>query len=104
MDDTLNILFYGGISAVVILLTIFEITSRSHTLQTSGYEYFTENGDTLRVCRDRGSFYKVYVFGYCPVATKKDRFGTYFKVRARSASEAEHLIDGIYRRGGNPVS
>lgn len=104
MDDTLNILFYGGISAVVILLTIFEITGGSHTLQISGYEYFTENGDTLRVCRVRGSLYKVYVFGICPVPTKRDRFGTYFKVRARSASEAEYLIDGIYRRGGNPAS
>lgn len=104
MDDTLNVLAYGGIAVLVILLIIFEIKEgrigRSHTPQSRGYEYYTESGETLRVRHVFGSLYKAYVFGYCPVATKKDRFGVYFTVRARSASEAEYLIDGIYRRGG----
>lgn len=104
MDDTLMILAYGGIAVLVILLIIFEIKEgrigRSHTLQNGGYEYYTESGETLRVRHVFGSLYKAYVFGCCPVATKKDRFGVYFSVRARSASEAEYLIDGIYRRGG----
>lgn len=104
MDDTLTILAYGGIAVLVILLIIFEIKEgrigRSHTPQNGGYEYYTESGETLRVRHVFGSLYKAYVFGYCPVATKKDRFGVYFPVRARSASEAEYLIDGIYRRGG----
>lgn len=104
MDDTLTILAYGGIAVLVILLIIFEIKEgrigRSHTSQNGGYEYYTESGETLRVRHVFGSLYKTYVFGYCPIATKKDRFGVYFPVRARSASEAEYLIDGIYRRGG----
>lgn len=92
MDDTLTILAYGGIAILVILLIIFEIKEgridRSHTPQNGGYEYYTESGETLRVRHVFGSLYKAYVFGYCPVATKKDRFGVYFPVRARSASEA----------------
>lgn len=108
MDETLTILAYGGIAVLVILLIIFEIKEgrigRSHAPQNGGYEYYTESGETLRVRHVFGSWYKAYVFGYCPVATKKDRFGVYFPVRARSASEAEYLIDGIYRRGGNPAS
>jgi hypothetical protein len=101
MNDNLTIIAYGGIAVLVILLTIFEIKeSRSYTPQNGGYEYYTEGGEVLRVRHVFGSFYKVYVFGYCPVATKKDRFGVYFPVRARSAREAEYHIDGIYRRGG----
>ena len=104
MDDTLNILAYGGIAVLVILLIIFEIADarlgRSRTPKSNGYEYYTESGETLRIRHVFGSLHKVYVFDYCPVATKKDRFGVYFPVRARSASEAEYLIDEIYRRGG----
>ena len=104
MDDILNILAYGGISILVFLVILFEIKDgrigRNHTPHDGGYEYYTESGEILRIRHAFGSLYKVYVFGYCPVATKKDRFGVYFPVRARSASEAEYLIDGIYRRGG----
>lgn len=104
MDDTLNILAYGGIAVLIILLILFEIKEgkigRSYTPQSGGYEYYTESGETLRIRHVFGSLYKAYVFGYCPVATKKDRFGVYFPVRAHLASEAEHLIDRIYRRGG----
>ena len=104
MDNTLNILAYGGIVVLVILLLVFEIKEgrigRSHAPNNGGYEYYTESGETLRIRHVFGSLYKVYVFGYCPVATKADRLGTYFSVRARSASEAESIIDGIYRRGG----
>lgn len=104
MDETLNILAYGGIGVLVALLIVFEFKEgrigRSHTPQNGGYEYFTESGDSLRVRHVFGTLYKAYVFGYCPVETKKDRLGIYFPIRARSASEAEYLIDGIYRRGG----
>ena len=104
MDDTLNILAYGGIAVLVILLIIFEIKEgrigRGHTPQNGGYEYYTESGETLRIRHVFGSLYKAYVFGYCPVSTRKDRFSVYFPIRARSASEAEYMIDGIYRRGG----
>lgn len=107
MDDTLNILAYGGIGILLVLLIIFEIKEgrigRGHAPQNGGYEYYTQNGEMLRIRHVFGSLYKAYVFGYCPVATKKDRFGVFFPVRARSASEAEYLIDGIYRRRGNPA-
>lgn len=101
--DSLRSLGYGGIAALIILLVIFELKEGrlgNRRPQNGGYEYYTESSDTLRVRHVFGSLYKAYVFGYCPVATKKDRFGVYFPVRARSASEAEYLIDGIYRRGG----
>lgn len=53
MDDTLNILAYGGIAVLVILLIVFEIKEgrigRNHTPQNGGYEYYTESGETLRV-------------------------------------------------------
>jgi hypothetical protein len=104
MDDTLNILAYGGIVVLVFLSILFEIKEgrigRIHTTQNSGYEYYTESGEMLRIRHVFGSLYKAYVFNYCPIATKKDRMGVYFPVHARSASEAEYLIDGIYRRGG----
>lgn len=103
MDDTLNILAYGGIAILVILLVVFEIAEgrfgRNHAPKSNGYEYYTEDGNCLRIRHAFGSLYKVYVFGYCPVATKKDRFGVYFPVRARSSSEAEYIIDGVFRRG-----
>lgn len=104
MGDTLNILAYGGIAVLAILLLIFEIKEsrigRNNAPNNGGYEYYTENGEVLRIRHTFGSLYKVYVFGYCPISTKEDRLGTYFSVRARSASEAESIIDGIYRRGG----
>ena len=100
MGDTLSILAYGGIAALVILLVIFEIKYSNRSPQGSGYEYYTQNGDVLRIRHVFGSLFRVYVFGYCPVSTKSDRVGTYFTVRARSVSEAEQLIDGVYRRGG----
>lgn len=104
MDDTLNILACGGIAILVILLIIFEIKEgrigRGHAPRNGGYEYYTESGEALRIRHVFGSLYKAYVFGYSPVPTKKDRFGSYFAIRARSASEVEYMIDGIYRRGG----
>ena len=103
MYDTLNILAYGGTAALIILLIIFEIREavigRSRTPQNGGYEYYTPNGETIRIRHVFGSLYKAYVFGCCPAATKEDKFGVYFPVRARSASDAEYFIDSIYQRG-----
>lgn len=103
MEDILMTLAYGGIAVLVFLLIIFEIRESrivgKHTAQIRGYEYYTESGEALMIRHVFGSLYKAYVFGHCPVATREDRFGNYFPVRARSASEAEYLIDGIYRRG-----
>lgn len=102
MNDTLMILAYGGIGILVSLLIIFEIKEgrigRNHTPQNNGYEYYTEGGEALRIRHVFGSLYKAYVYGHCPITTKKDRYGVYFPVRARSASEAENFIDSIYRR------
>lgn len=102
--DTLNILKYGGITALLILLLVFEIKDghiggRKPT--SGGYEYYTAANSSVRIQHVFGSLYKVYVFGNSPAPTKKDRFGTYFTVRARSASEAEYIVDDIYRRGEN---
>lgn len=101
---TLSYLSYGGIAFLIVLLLIFEfkdgLMGLGDTPQNGGYEYYTESGELLKVRHVFGSLYKAYVFGYCPVATKKDRFGVYFSVRARSASDAEFQTDEIYRRGG----
>ena len=102
MYDILNVLAYGGIAILVILLVVFEIREggigKNHTPQNGGYEYYTEGGNCLRIKHSFGTRYKVYICGYCPVPTKKDRFGAHFTSRARSASEAEFMVDGLYRR------
>lgn len=101
--DSLNVLGYGGIAVLIILLIIFELKEGrfgKRTPQSCGYEYYTPDNSRVKIHKAFGSLYKVYVYGNCPVATKRDRFGDYFAVRARSASEAEYLVDDIYQTEG----
>ena len=105
--DTLNILGYGGIAVLITLLIIFELKEGRFgrwKLRSGGYEYYTADNSYVRIYKAFGSLYKVYVYSDCPVPTKKDRFGSYFPVRARSASEIEYIVDDIYKRGGADVS
>lgn len=99
--NTLLFLPYGGIAVLVILLIIFEVNDMIGASRTSlkkGYEYYTQSGEALRICRVFAAKFKVYISGYyCPVPTKKDRRGEFFIVRASSPAEAEQRIDEIYR-------
>lgn len=101
--DSLNILGYGGIAVLIILLVIFELKEGrlgKRRAQSGGYEYYTPDNNKVRIYKAFGSLYKIYVYGNCPVETKKDRFGCFFTVRARSASQAEYLVDDIYQNEG----
>lgn len=105
--DGLSVLAYGGIAVLVILLVVFEMKEGffgRRTPRGGGYEYYTVDNSCVRIHKAFGSLYKVYVHTDCPVPTKQDRFGSYFPVRARSASEAEYIIDNLYRREGADVS
>ena len=104
--DILNILRYGGITVLLTLLIVFELKEGrfgNQRLPSGGYEYYTINNKPVRIYKAFGSLYKVYD-SHCPFPTKTDRFGNYFTVKARSAPEAEYLIDDIYQRGGVDVS
>lgn len=97
--DKLDILRFGGIGVLVILLGIFELTNRSPRRRRSnlrGYEYYTPDGSRVLICHMFGSCFKVYVYGACPVMTVSDRYGDFFKVHARSATEAEYKVDQAY--------
>lgn len=101
--DSLNVLGNGGIAVLIILLIIFELKEGrfgKRTPQSGGYEYYTPDRDRVRIHKTFGTLYKVYVYSNCPVPTKRDRFGYYFTVRARSASEAEYIVDDIYQQRG----
>lgn len=101
--DSLSSLGYGGIAALIILLVIFELKEGrlgNRRPQNGGYEYYTPDSNRVRIHKAFGSLYKVYVYGNCPVITRRDRFGCYFTVGARSASEAEYLVDDIYQNEG----
>lgn len=100
MDYTLKLLIYGGIIILAVLLILFEFSQskKGHISSHGGYEYYTDTGERLRVCHIIGMFYKIYVFGNCPVEAKKDRNGSYFCLHGRSAAEIEHKIDEIYKR------
>ena len=98
--DSLNVLGYGGIAVLIILLVIFELKDGrfgQRAPQNRGYVYYTPDNKRVRIHKAFGSLYKVYVYDSSPVAIKGDRFGRYFTVRARDASEAEFLVDDIYR-------
>lgn len=101
--DSLYVLPYGGITVLVVLLVIFELKEGrlgTNTVRACGYEFFASDGSRVRINKAFGSLYKVYTFDWCPVPTKQDRFGRYFTIRARSASEAEYIVDGLYQEGG----
>lgn len=97
--DVLNTLSYGGIVLLILLLAVFEFKDRQggNYANNSGYEYYTHNNIGVRIRQVFASRYKVYVYDACPVQTKRDRFGVYFTLKARSASDAEHQIDELYR-------
>ena len=100
--DILNVLGYGGIVVLVVLLIIFELKDgsfRTRTPLNSGYEYYTADNSCVRIRKVFGSLYKIYVYSECPVSTKSDRFGSYFTVKGRSAAEVESIVDDIYQRG-----
>ena len=97
--DKLDILRFGGIGVLVVLLVIFELTNRSPRRRQNslkGYEYYTPDGSRVLIRHVFGSCFKVYVYGACPVMTGSDRYGDLFKVHARSASEAEYKVDQAY--------
>ena len=101
--ETLDILGYGGIAILALLLVIYEWKDGCIGLRKPpniGYEYYTADNSRVKICKAFGTLYKIYVFGNCPVETQNDRFGTYFTLRASSASEAEYLVDDIYQHGG----
>ena len=101
MIDTIDILAYGGIAALVILLVVFEIRDRTaggQFVRGGGYEYYTPDNSCVRVQHTFGSHYRIYVFSECPVQTSEDRLGIYFPIRAQSACEAEFIIDQLYQR------
>lgn len=105
--DTLNVLGYGGIAVLIILLIIFEWKDGRFGKRipySEGYEYYTANNSCVRIHKVFGSLYKVYVYNDSPAPTKRDKFGSYFTVRARSAPEVENIIDDMYRRGGSELS
>lgn len=99
----LNIFAYGGIGILIILLVIFELKERGfgkRMPQGGGYDYYTPDNSRVRINKVFPSLYKIYVYSNSPVSTKRDRFGYYFTVKARSASEAEYLVDAIYQQEG----
>jgi len=98
--DLLKVLPYGGVITLIALLLIFEVKDRQGGSynNNSGYVYYTYNNIMVRIRHLVSSRYKVYVYGQCPVQTKKDRYGTYFALKAYSAADVEYQIDELYRR------
>ena len=97
--DKLEILRYGGVAVLVVLLVIFELTDRSPVGRKKGlrgYDYYTPDGSRVLIHHVLGSRFKVYVYGGCPISTSRDRYGEFFKVNARSAHEAELKVDQAY--------
>ena len=97
--DKLEILRYGGVAVLAVLLVIFELTDRNPVGRKKGlrgYEYYAPDGSRVLIRHVLGSRFKVYVYGVCPIATCRDRYGEFFKVNARSAHEAELKVDQAY--------
>ncbi|MGM9661287.1 MAG: hypothetical protein ACI3WQ_11865 [Faecousia sp.] len=97
--DILCVLQYGGIATLILLLGAFEFMDKQSGkyVNTEGYKYYTDNNISVRIRQVLASHYRVYVHDACPVPTKTDRYGAYFALKARSASDAEHQIDELYR-------
>lgn len=97
--DMLNILSYGGIAVLIILLVIFEIKDhKGGNYNNSSYVYYTYNNIAVRIRHLFSSRYKVYVYDTCPIPTKRDRYGTYFTLKAQSTADIEFQIDELYRQ------
>ena len=97
--DVLVLLPRVGIITLVVLLIIFEVKDRRGCNYNNnvGYLYYTHNNIAVRIRNLVANQYRIYVNGDCPVQTKKDRYGAYFILRARSASDAEYQIDELFR-------
>ena len=99
--DCLSVLEYGGIMTLVVLLVIFEIRyfQGKRYANNYSYVYYTCNNIAVRMKHIVASCYKIYISEQdsCPVQTKKDRYGTYFIIKASSAQDAEYRIDELYR-------
>lgn len=98
--DTLSIISYGGIATLIGLLVVFEIKDykSSNYSNNNGYVYYTYNNVAVRIRHLFSSQYRIYVYNNCPIQTKKDRYGTYFSLKGRSASDIEYQIDELYQR------
>lgn len=65
-----------------------------------GYEYYAAKGVITYILK-KGSHYRVYVETGSPpngVSLRRDRYGTYFMVRAKNTAEAERIIDQTFQR------
>ena len=100
--DTVEILGYGGIAILIVLLVVYELKDilGNGSVMNGGYEYYTADGSCVRILHLFSAYYKVYALDFCPVQMKRDRLGNYFILRARSAIEVEHKIDELYQMGG----
>ena len=97
--DTLVLLKYGGLGALLLLLVLFEIRdlrfgAAGGKQSGASYQYFTPDGSCVLV-RKALLGYKVYVSN-SPIPTMRDRYGDYIKIYARSAEEAEFKIDQMF--------
>lgn len=97
--DLLNILPYAGIAVLAVLLIIFEVQYKQdgNLINNDSYTYYTYNKTAVRITSLFGSKYKIYVNEDCPFPLKHDRFGSYFTMHARSASDVEYKIDEIFK-------
>lgn len=97
--EALKILPYIGIGTLIVLFAIFEVKYKQgeNVSCNTGYTYYTPNSNVVRIRHIFGSHYKVYVNGDCPTNVKRDRFGNYFTLNARSALDVEFQIDELYR-------
>lgn len=98
--NTLSILSYGGITALIVLIVVFEIKDYKgcNYRNNNGYVYYTYNNIAVRIRHLFSSQYRVYVYNNCPIQTKKDRYGTYFSLKGHSAADIEYQVDELYRR------
>ena len=65
-----------------------------------GYEYYATKGVIVYILK-KGDHYRVYLETSSPpsgVALRRDRYGTYFLVRAKNTAEAERIVDQSFKR------
>ncbi len=99
--DCLSVLQYGGITVLIVLLIIFEIRNFQGNSYANNYSYvyYTCKNTAVRIRHVMASQYRIYIKDgdFCPAETSSDRYGTYFRLKARTASEAENRIDELFR-------